>query len=262
MSKLLKNQIREDVLRMAAAGTRIDGRKLDEYREISIEPGVIERADGSARVKIGKTHIIAGVIVGVGTPYPDTPDKGALSVNSEFLPLASPNFESGRPSDASIELSRVVDRGIRESKAIEMEKLVIVEGEHVHMVYIDVWVLDSDGNLIDAAGIAALAALLNAKHRKVKIVDDKPELQKERTQLPVQEQPVPVTTVKIGDKLFLDVNSTEEDALNARITIATRTDGAICAMQKGGEGTFSEGELEQAVRYSIEKGKEIRKLLK
>lgn len=262
MRKLLENQIKAHVLELAAAGKRMDGRKLDEGRTPQIEIGIIERADGSAKVTMGKTQIIAGVIVGKGTPYPDTPNKGALSVNSELLPCADSSFESGRPSDESIELSRVVDRGIRESEAIDMEKLCIVEGEHVYMVYVDLWVLDSDGNLIDAAGTAALAALLNTKHRKVKIVDDVAELQEERVQLPIQEKPVPVTTVKIGDKLFLDTTSEEEDALDSRITVSTDTKGAIRAMQKGGEGTFTQAEIETAIKYSEARGKEIRKLLK
>ncbi len=259
MNKLLESQIKENILKMAEAGKRLDGRKIDEYRELKIETGVLDKADGSARVTLGKTQIMVGVIVGVGTPYPDTPKEGALSVNSEFLPLADPTFESGRPSDASIELSRVVDR---ESKAIDREKLVLVEGEHVYMVYIDVWVIDSDGNLIDAAGIAAIAALLNAKHRKVKIVDEKAEFQEERIALPIQEQPVPVTTIKIGDKLLVDAINDEETAMDARITVTTRKDGSICAMQKGEEGFFMQEEIEQAIKSSIAKGKEIRKLLK
>ena len=262
MKALLRNQIRENILKMAEAGQRLDGRKFDAFRDVKVELNPIEKADGSAKVTVGKSTVIAGVIVGTGTPYPDTPDKGALSVNSEFLPLADPTFESGRPSDESIELSRVVDRGVRESKAIDMEKLVIEKGKHVHMVFIDLWVLDSDGNLIDAAGIAAIAALLNTKYRKVKIVDDAVELQKDRIPLPVAEQPVPVTTVKIGNSLFVDAIGEEEDAMDARITITTRKDGAICAMQKGEEGVFTQAEIETAIQSSIKNGKDIRKLLK
>ena len=262
MKTFLQNQIRENILRLAEAGTRLDKRKPEEYRNLKIETSVLDKCDGSAKVYLGDTEIMVGVVVGLGTPYPDTPAEGAMAVNAELLPLANEKFESGPPRENSIELARVVDRGIRESKLIDRGKLCIKEGEHVRMVFIDMWVLNADGNLIDAAGIASLAALLNTKMKKVKLVDEKPELQEDREQLPLNDVlPVPVTTIKVGDRLLLDATGEEEDAMDARITVSTRKDGAVCAMQKGDEGFFTEAEIAKAIDYSIAKGKEIRKLL-
>jgi len=99
----------------------------------------------------------------IGEPYPDTPEQGAMSTAVELIPLASPDFESGPPRANAIELSRVVDRGIRESKFIDLEKLCIESGEKVWIVFIDIHVLDYDGNLFDACSLAASAALLSAK---------------------------------------------------------------------------------------------------
>ncbi len=61
----------------------------------------------------------------IGTPFADTPDKGVLSTNAELIPMGSPNFEAGPPDEHSIELARVVDRGIRESEMIDLEKMCI-----------------------------------------------------------------------------------------------------------------------------------------
>ncbi len=105
-------------------GKRIDGRTLTDYREFTIEQGVIEKAEGSARVFLGKTQILVGVKVETGEPFPDTPNEGVMTVNAELVPLASPTYETGPPDETSIELARIVDRGIRESKAIDTEKLV------------------------------------------------------------------------------------------------------------------------------------------
>ena len=77
----------------------------------------------------------------------------------ELIPLASPDFESGPPREKAIELARVVDRGIRESETIDMAKLCITPEEKVWIVFIDVHVLDYDGNLFDACSLAASAAL-------------------------------------------------------------------------------------------------------
>lgn len=94
---------------------REDGRKTDQYRYIEVEYGVSAKsAEGSARVKIGNTEVVAGIKMEVGEPFPDKPDQGTIIVNVELLPLSSPEFESGPPDVDSIELSRVVDRGIRE----------------------------------------------------------------------------------------------------------------------------------------------------
>lgn len=111
------------------AGKRFDGRGKDEFRDIVIETPVSEKAEGSARVKIGKTEVVVGVKMDVGTPYPDSLDKGNLMVTAELLPLSSGRVELGKPGFDSVELGRVIDRGIRESKFIEFEKLCIKEGK-------------------------------------------------------------------------------------------------------------------------------------
>src|SRR3989338_1722283 len=148
------------------SGKRFDGRKPDEFREISIETGVSKNAEGSVRVKIGKTDVIAGVKMEVSEPYPDSPDNGNLVVSAELLPMSSSRYEAGPPKIEAIELARVTDRIVRESKFIDMEELCITKGEKVWTVYIDIYSINADGNLLDAAGLAAIAALRIAKMPK------------------------------------------------------------------------------------------------
>ena len=45
-------------------GKRIDGRKLDELRPISIKIGVVKNADGSAEIRMGKNIIILEKVLG------------------------------------------------------------------------------------------------------------------------------------------------------------------------------------------------------
>ncbi|MEM2515252.1 MAG: hypothetical protein QW419_01765, partial [Candidatus Caldarchaeum sp.] len=154
--KIMKNKV-YDLLKI---GKRIDERSLDQLREIKIVTRVVEKADGSALVSLGKTKILTGIKVEVGSPYPDRPNEGVFTVNAELLPLASKSFEPGPPDERAIELSRIVDRCIRESRAIDLEKLVLIEGQKVYMLYIDCYVLDYDGNYFDAAVLSAVAALM------------------------------------------------------------------------------------------------------
>lgn len=247
------------LLELTSKGIRIDNREANEYRKILIEKDVIEKAEGSAEVKIGKTHVIVGVKLDVGEPFPDKPNEGALLVGAEFSPIASPEFELGPPGEDAIELARVIDRGIRESKAIETEKLCIEEGKKVWMVYVDINILDNFGNLIDASALASIVALLNTKipgYAQDKIIHTK-----KTKKLPVKYKPIACTFTKIGEKIFLDPNLEEEKVTNARLTITTKDDGNICALQKGGVGKFSLEEIDNSLELAVKKGNELRKLL-
>ncbi|MEJ2268024.1 MAG: exosome complex protein Rrp42 [Nanoarchaeota archaeon] len=215
-------------------GKRFDNRKLDEFRDLKIETGVSKNAEGSARVKLGKTEVVVGVKMNVSEPYPDSPDKGNLMVTAELLPLSSPRFENGPPRFPAIELGRIIDRGIRESKFVEFEKLCIKEGEKVWTVFIDIYSINDDGNLLDAAGIGAIAALKSAKIPKY---DEKEEkvLFGEWTdkKIPLKKEiPISLTIHKIGKSLIVDPTREEEDISEARVTIGS-SNGIISSMQKG-----------------------------
>jgi exosome complex component RRP42 len=234
---------------------------LKEYREMKIEPGLIEKAEGSARVLLGKTEVVVGVKVETGEPFPDTPNDGVMTVNAELTPIASPEFEAGPPNEDSIELARIVDRGIRESKAINTEKLVIEPGKKVFVVFIDIYVLNHDGNLIDASALAAVSALINTKMANYEIKDGEVKIKPGYEQLPIRKHPITVTTAKIGDKLVVDPIGEEEQVMDARISFAIDDDGNICAIQKGGSGYFEPQQIMEAAKLAKDKAKELRKKL-
>ena len=242
-------------------GKRAGGRKLDETREIKIlKEGVSENAHGIARVKLGNTDVIAGVKLDVATPYPDSPDEGAISVGVELLALASPDFEAGPPREDAIELSRVVDRGIRESHAIDFKALSIVPGEKCWMVIIDIYVLNQDGNLFDAASIAAASALLDTKIPKIN--DEYKIIRGEFSgKLKLSKKPVMSTFAKIGSTVVLDPDMEEETAASARFSIGIADDDTICAFQKGGSGSFTHEEISHCIELAFKNAKHIRKLL-
>jgi len=153
---------RDYLLGLAKEGKRVDGRGFDEYRKITIERNIIKNAEGSAKVKIGNTMVMAGIKLEIGEPYPDSPEEGTMTTSVELPPLASPEFEPGPPTPDAIEIARVIDRGIRESEYIHLDKLVVEPGEKVWIVFIDIHVLDYDGNLFDAGSLAASVALQHA----------------------------------------------------------------------------------------------------
>ncbi len=240
-------------------GKRFDGRKPEEFREISIETGVSARAEGSARVKIGKTDVIVGIKMDVGTPYPDSQDKGNLMVTSELLPLSSPRFESGPPKFIGIEVGRLVDRAIRESKFIELEKLCIKEGEKVWTVFVDIYSLNYDGNLIDAACIGAVAALKNAKIPKYDEETGKTVYgESSDKKVPLSKNvPICVTAYKVGNGILVDPTLEEEDVSDAKLTIGASAEGVISSMQKGNNGEISVEELHEILDMTEKARKKV-----
>jgi exosome complex component RRP42 len=261
MSSMTTRVKQKQIAQLIAKGKRLDGRTLTEYREINVEQGIIERAEGSARVLLGKTEVMVGTKIEIGQPFSDTPNEGVLTVNAELVPLASPTFEPGPPDENSIELARVVDRGIRESKAIDFEKLCIEPGKKVFVVFIDIYVLNHDGNLIDASALAALAALLNTKMPNYEIEDGEVKIKSGYTPLPIKKYPITVTFAKINDKLVVDPWLEEEQVMEARLSMTISNDGNICAIQKGGSGYFAPKQVLEAAKIAKEKGEEIRKKL-
>ncbi len=252
---------KKQIAQLISLGKRLDGRSLTDYREIQIESGVIERAEGSARVRLGKTEVLVGVKIETGEPFSDMPNSGVLAVNAELVPLASPTFEPGPPKEDAIELARVVDRSIRESKAVNLEKLCVVPGKKVFVVFVDVYVLNHDGNLIDASVMAALAALLNTKLFNYEVKDGEIKKKPGYTQLSIKNHPIAVTFARIKDTLIMDPGLEEEQVMDARFTVTLEKDGKICAMQKGGSGYFTQEQILEAVKAAKEKTEELRKIV-
>lgn len=261
---------KKNVSEAASKAERLDGRKPFEHRNVEVQFGVSKNAEASVAVKFGKSHVVAGIKMSTGEPYPDHEKEGTMSVGMDLLPLSSANFDYGPPSIEAVEIARVVDRGIRESRFIDYEKLCIKEGEKVWMINIDLATINDDGNLIDASALAAILALLTAR---LPVYDEKQERIKSGeftdTPLPLKLENTPLTTTfyKIGDKMLVDPTREEEDATDGRLTIeVSKPDSAkgtemINAMQKGGEATFSQEEVLTAVEEAVKMFKKLKEIV-
>jgi len=254
VENLRKKQMRESI----SAGKRLDERSLDEIRPLEIEIDVIKKASGSAWVKLGKTEVIAGVKVETGEPFEGLENSGAMIITAEVLPIASPHIEPGPPDEETIELARVVDRGVRGSEMLDLSKLVLVPGKIVYTIFVDCSIINVDGNLFDATSYAVVSALASCKLPVFEIKDDKVVDTGKTQEPPITTIPVSITTVKIGDYLLLDPNTEEEACMDARLTITTNSKGSIVAMQKGLKGYFTVDEVKGIADKARIKGEEIR----
>ena len=224
---------RQQMWDFISKGKRLDGRNLDEMRPLEIELDIIKKANGSAKVKLGNSEVVAGIKVETGEPFEGLENKGALIISAEVLPTASPFIEPGPPDEETIELARVVDRGIRESQMLDLDKLVLIPGKVVYTIFVDCSVLNTDGNLLDATSYAVVSALLSSKLPVFEMQDDKVVDTGKTRDTPLTTIPVSITQVRIGDTIILDPTAEEEACMNARITITTNSNGEYARCTKG-----------------------------
>jgi len=264
MSKFIMPNLQKEAIEnlLNNEGKRLDGRNADEYRELYVEDGISKNSASAIRVRFGKTEVLAGVHVALATPYPDSPDAGTFMMSAEMHPMASQQFDIGRPGINAIELARVIDRGIRESGFIDMKKLCIKEGEKVWQVFVDVVAINDDGNLLDVAGLAAIIALGKARMPIYNEKEDKIDGYSETERLPLEKDVLSysMTLHKVGDKIVADVSKEEEAISKFRLTIAMGDNAGkprITAMQKGKAGTINTEDMETILKLAESKWTEM-----
>ena len=240
---------------LAANNARIDGRSQWEGRNLEVEHSVLPRAEGSARVRMGDTIVLAGVKFQIMQPYPDRPNQGGLMCSADVRPIAGRNWEAGPPSPEAIELGRVVDRGIRESGCIDVDSLCIIPGEKAWQVILDLFAISDDGNLFDAFALAGIAALRNAT-----VPAERFEVGEDYA-LPVSKTPIMCSYHKVGGRFVYDACSREELGGDERIHITLGDDDNVHSLQKGLKGIFSAEEFAEIMTNAQERTKELRKIL-
>ncbi|MHA1849419.1 MAG: exosome complex protein Rrp42 [Promethearchaeota archaeon] len=252
ISKKISTIEKDYILDLLSRGTRIDGRGFLEYRPIYIDAGNVLKAEGSARAKIGTTEVVVGIKYETGVPYPDSPNEGVITCMAEYIPFASPMFESGPPGDDAIELARVVDRGIRHADLLDKTTLCLIPNEEVIILFCDIYYITHNGNPWDTASLAAICAL---KSTTLPVLE-KEEIngkvyfvpKEEKRTLEITDYPVTITFVKIGKHLIVDPSLIEELIADARISFCIDKYGRITSIQKNGAGTFSIDELAKCAK--------------
>ena len=248
---------RQQMADAISRGKRLDGRDFDQMRPLSVELDVIKKANGSARVTLGDSQVIAGIKVETGEPFEGLEEKGALIVSAEVLPTASPHVEPGPPDEEVVELARVVDRGVRESEMIDLDQLVLIPGKVVYTIFVDCSVINADGNLFDATSYATVAALLSARLPILEMQGDKVVDTGQTRDMPIRAIPISITSLRIGDIVLTDPDAEEEACMDARITLTSTADG-FCAVQKGFAGAFTVDQIKRTASTAKIKADEIR----
>ncbi|EON64423.1 hypothetical protein W97_03654 [Coniosporium apollinis CBS 100218] len=228
---------REFILQALRENVRLDGRAFDDLRELQLSFG---DEYGVADVRLGKTRVLVRISVEVTTPFPDRKFDGIFTISTEFSPMASPAFEVGRPTEAETLLSRLLEKAIRRSSALDTEGLCIIAGLKCFALRADVHVLDHDGGLVDAACIALVAALRHFRRPDVSVEGEKVTVYSIREREPVPlsllHHPLCVTFSYFngGEIALVDANLAEEQVSEAEVVVTMNRHGEVCQVAKYG----------------------------
>ncbi|KAM7540039.1 hypothetical protein Aperf_G00000020895 [Anoplocephala perfoliata] len=246
-------------------GCRLDGRRNVDFRPVEIESGILNHTAGSARIKIGNTVVIACISIEIGDTTVDCPDGGRIEVDVECSPTATPKFSGKSGSDIADTLKATLSSGFTRD-CLPLKSLCIQSGKQCWIIHIDVLLLESDGNLLDAASLAIVAALSTMKlpvSLAQKLAAEKgDDLSPDGFVLPLENLPVFATIHKVGESFVVDANKEEEACSFSRVIVAVRADGTITNIIKEGCGSQLADSLINMVTLGQTMGKEMHSALK
>jgi len=214
---------------------RNDGRKFDEPRKMEAKIGVIPRADGSAMFKIGDTIAIAAVY-GPRELHPkflQNPEKGILRCNYDMTSFSVPERKKPGPSRRGTEISLVIEKSL----------LPVLDLNQFPNAVVDVFIEIIQANAgTRCAGITAASMAL--AHAGV----------------PMRNLVSAVSVGKVGDKIVIDLDKSEEDYEEGAtdIPVAMNGDHEITLLQLDGE--ISKDELLKALELARKGCAEIDKV--
>ncbi|KAG0005084.1 hypothetical protein BGZ79_006947 [Entomortierella chlamydospora] len=251
---------REFLLSALKEGARIDGRKFYDFRTLRLSFG----SDyGAVEVQLGNTRVLAKVSCEVIRPFSDKPTEGFLMFNTELSPMASAAFEVGRQTDEEVLVSRLIEKAMRRSRALDTEGLCIVAGEKVWSIRVDIHFLDHDGNLVDAACIAAITALQHFRRPDVTVVGEEVTIHslEQRNPVPLSIHHIPICVTFAffdnGEHVLVDPTHLEEQIKEGDMTITMNVHKEVCALSKAGGIPMEVDQILQCSKIATVKAAEI-----
>lgn len=115
---------------------------------------------------------MAGIKLGVMKPSDEDPEAGALELSVEMTPMSSPEARPGRPPEAAHAIAHQLHSLLLSSGALDLNELCIRKAAAAWAVFCDIYVLNADGGLLDAALIAAVSALAGLQLPEVAVTKD------------------------------------------------------------------------------------------
>ena len=225
------------ILQGLREGVRIDDRDYQDYRNLKLEFG---DEYGVVDVSLGKTRVVARVSSEVTTPFSDRKFEGIFNISTELSPMASPAFEANRPTITETLLSRLLEKTVRRSGALDTESLCLIAGVKCFAIRADLHVLVYDGNILDTACIALVTALQHFRRPDVTVEGEDVTVWDVREREPIKLSMlhfpycVSLSYFENGDIVLVDATSSEEKLREGELVLSMNKFGELCQMAKYG----------------------------
>jgi exosome complex component RRP45 len=192
--------------------------------------------------------------------------------------MASPSFEVSRPSITETLLSRLLEKTIRRSGALDTESLCLIAGQKCWSIRVDVHILSHDGNLVDAACIGVIAALQHFRKPDTSTEGESVTVYtlKEREPVPLSllHFPLCVTFSFYGEgvlgrseegeenmRVLVDADLLEEQLREGCMTVGINRHGEVCQIAKLGGVPVDAVTLLHCISVAAIKVKELSKFI-
>ncbi|KAH6819371.1 3'-5'-exoribonuclease family protein [Perilla frutescens var. frutescens] len=257
---------------------RPDGRPLGRARDTTLSLGAVASANGSALAKMGCTTMLAAIKLEVMIPTAEAPDEGCIAIDFHMPPICSPLIRPGRPAEVAPVISKQLSDTILSSGMIDLKELCLVSGKAAWMAYLDIYCLDADGALFDAALLSAVAAFSHLQIPVVSLNDDgrivlmseenggsmkkKEPVNKEKIKLKLNSQPFSLTCVLHKNYILADPTFEEESIMETYLTITLDTNFQLVSLNKpGGPGLASTSAIQDCIILARQRVKELQQIL-
>ncbi|XP_026883093.1 exosome complex component RRP42 isoform X2 [Electrophorus electricus] len=232
---------------------RVDGRGCEDYRHMEIETDVVSNTDGSAKVRMGHTDVLVGIKAELRRPRPNVPDEGYLEFFVDCSANATPEFEGRGGEELGVELSNTLYKVFNSHRSLDLRSLCVCPGEHCWVLYVDVLLLQCDGNLFDAMSIAIKAALFNTRIPKVRVLED----EEGGKEIELSDDPYDCLRLRVGHRHVVDATLQEKACSAASLLVAVTPRGAVTCVRKLGAGSLDP----DSIFEMTETGKRVGKAL-
>ncbi|KAI0740131.1 ribosomal protein S5 domain 2-like protein [Earliella scabrosa] len=244
---------------------RLDGRAMLEMRTPTLtfgpELGWVECA-------MGKTRVLAQVDGKMVKPPPERPLEGMITIHSELSPMAANEYEPGRPTDEEVTLTRMLDKVLRRSDAVDKESLCVLAGQRVWHIRLTIHVLSDSGNMVDCACLAGIVALKHFRRPEVEVVGDEVTIHhpSERAPVPLSMHHTPfcLTFAFFPDPAtppLIDPSHLEETLSAGRLTVALNALRELVVVQKAGGLPLAPDDVLKIIDIAVTKARELDKLV-
>ncbi|KAG5645316.1 hypothetical protein DXG03_006505 [Asterophora parasitica] len=245
--------------------SRLDGRQPMELRVPILTFG---EELGWVECSLGKTRVLAHVEGKMVKPPPERPFEGMITIHSEISPMASSEYEPGRASDAEVTITRMLDKVLKRSDAVDKESLCILAGQRVWHLRLTLHFLSDAGNMLDCACLAGIVALKHFRRPDVEVIGDEVTVHEptERAPLPlaIHHTPFCITFAFFQDTSIppiLDPSQLEQRLSAGLLSIALNAQRELCVLQKLGGVPLAPDEVVNIVAIAVQKAKELNSIV-